>query len=309
MPTLLLIEDEAMLRSNLARGLSKIPDATVHDAGSLEEALPLLDLFPPDLIVSDIDLPRRTGIEILGELAARRLRVPVIFVTGFVRAYGAQIPRHEDVDVLEKPIALEDLRAAVERRLRPHDPDRPSAPFGVPDYMQLAGMGRHSVIIETHVGGRLRGCVTVVRGEAWSARDDRGVGAEALRRIAFEAEGIVSCRSLVGPPGDRDLDGSWEWVLLEAARDLDEGDVRSPEPEPARAPEADPFEEAFDEGIVALLRKDLGAAAAAFAVARAFRPDDPKVLANLDRLAQLGFPVDELPRRSRPIPHPEGAAS
>lgn len=315
MPTLLLIEDEAMLRANVARALARLPGIRVVDAGSLEEALPLLDRTPPDLVVSDIDLPKRTGIEILGELAVRRLRIPVIFVTGYLRAYGAQIPRHQDIDVLEKPLAMDDLRAAVERRLGPrHDSLRPSAPFGVPDYMQLAGMGRHSVVIEVASGHRALGSVVMVNGEAWSASDGAGGGAEALRRLSFVADGIVSCRSLTGPAPARNLDASWEWVLLEAARAHDEASLSAdavPSPEASteetvvdattneRISGVDyarqAFERAWDEGIGALLRKDYRAAMAAFVTAREFDPDDVKVRANIERLVQLGVPVPERP--------------
>ncbi len=329
MPTLLLIEDEAMLRSNVARSLSRLPGMSVVDAGSLEEALPLLDRHRPDIIVSDIDLPKRAGLEILGELAARRMRVPVVFVTGYLRAYGAQIPRHEDIDVLEKPLAMEDLRAAIERRIKPRDSLRPSAPFGVPDYMQLAGMGRHSVVIEVAVDHRNVGSVVMVRGDAWAANDAKGGGPDALRRLAFRTDGIVSARSLTGDPGPRNLEARWEWVLLEAARAHDEnGELSGDETSsleldvvpqgPAEAPaSAEPapdeesaedyakraFERAWDEGIGALLRKDYRAAMSAFVTAREFAPEDAKVRANIERLLQMGV---ELP--SRTVDEEQGAS-
>ncbi len=300
MPTLLLIEDEAMLRSNVARSLSRLPDMTVMDAGSLEEALPLLDRQRPDIIVSDIDLPRRTGIEVLGELAARKLHIPIVFVTGYLRAYGAQIPRHEGIEVLEKPLSIEDLRATIERRIGLKESLRPPAPFGVPDYMQLAGMGRHSVIIDVSVDGLRVGTVVMVRGDAWAANDAEGGGSEALRRLAFLPGGVVSCRSLAGEPGPRNLDGSWEWVLLEAARSEDErGETPTQQvPQSVMTPDElakHAFERAWDEGIGALLRKDYAAAMSAFFAAREFAPDDAKVRANIERLTQMGV---ELPQQS-----------
>lgn len=330
MTTLLLIEDEAMLRANVVRALARLPGLEIVDAGSLEEALPLLDRNQPDIIVSDIDLPKRTGIEILGELAIRRMRIPVIFVTGYLRAYGAQIPRHQDIDVLEKPLAMEDLRAAIERRIRPQDSLRPSAPFGVPDYMQLAGMGRHSVVIEVSTRKGVVGSVVMVDGEAWSADDTQGGGTEALRRLAFVADGVVSCRSLTGTPAARNLDASWEWVLMEAARSHDESGespsieippvgmpipasssdsgvhsidgygLGSAEREPADDYAGRAFERAWDEGISALLKKDHSAALAAFVTAREFKPDDVKVRANIDRLVQMGVGLPRKPVESIP---------
>ena len=41
MALVLLIEDEAMLRGSMARGLARLPGVEVAEAGSLEEALAL----------------------------------------------------------------------------------------------------------------------------------------------------------------------------------------------------------------------------------------------------------------------------
>lgn len=300
MARILLIEDEAVLRSNIARALGRLPGMEVFDAGSVDEAISLFARGKPDLVVSDIDLPRRTGIEILGELGSRGLHVPVIFVTGYLRAYASQIPRHANIEILEKPLSIDELRATVERHLKSASRSSSElAPFGVADYMQLAGMGRHSVSIDLEVDGRRVGTVCMVNGEAWSATDERGEGPDALRRLAFLEDAVVTCRTLVGDAGPRTLDGRWEWVLMEAARIEDENHrlesdpasglppatcAESPQERAARA-----FERAWDEGVEALLRKDYPTALDAFLRAREFAPEDTKVAANLRRLAQLGY--------------------
>lgn len=48
------------------------------------------------------------------------------------------------------------------------------------------------------------------------------------------------------------------------------------------------FEEAYERGVEALLRRDLVAAHAAFTEADDLRPGDRKVVANLTRLRELG---------------------
>lgn len=299
MARILLIEDEAVLRSNIARALGRLPGMEVLDAGSVDEAIALLARGKPDLVVSDIDLPRRTGIEMLGELGSRGLHVPIVFVTGYLRAYASQIPRHANIEVLEKPLAIDELRAVVERHLRSSARSSSElAPFGVADYMQLAGMGRHSVLIELATDDRRVGTVCMVNGEAWSAEDERGTGPDALRRLAFLDDAVVTCRTLVGDAGPRTLDGRWEWVLMEAARLEDESHRLESDPAPGLPPPpmetaaeraARAFERAWDEGIEALLRKDYGKALEAFLRAREFAPEDTKVAANLRRLAQLGY--------------------
>jgi CheY-like chemotaxis protein len=128
MPRILLIEDEVVLRSMMARGLGRTPGYEVLDAGTLEDGVRLLDGHGIDLVVSDIDLPGRSGIELLAELSARGLRVPVVFVSGYLGHYAAQIPHHEDLEVLEKS-----GRGALARRTL-----RPSAPLS--DEVSWAGL-------------------------------------------------------------------------------------------------------------------------------------------------------------------------
>ena len=57
MDSVLVIEDEEMLRSAVVRGLSKLPALVVSEARDLEQAVTLIDAAVPTLIVSDIDLP------------------------------------------------------------------------------------------------------------------------------------------------------------------------------------------------------------------------------------------------------------
>lgn len=323
---ILVVEDETMLRSTIVRGLAKIDAATVNDAGDLEAVLDILDQTPPDVIVSDIDLPGRSGLELLGELGRRGLRIPVIFVSGYLQAYRSQIPPHANVEVMEKPVSLDELRTAVLRRSpRASRPTVEAAPFSVADYLQLAGIGRHSVVLEVERDGRVIGEVVVWAGETWSAADDLGGGEAALRRLAFSTMTQVRCRTLLEHPEVRNLSGHWEMVLLEAARQNDEerastadltldeawdGEPPSPKPSPSSPrppgpPPASPsppqprrsaleiaFEEAWEEGLEALLTKDYPAALRAFLAARELKPEDLKVHANLKRLSELGYGAD-----------------
>ncbi|MEZ4229218.1 MAG: response regulator [Polyangiaceae bacterium] len=322
MALVLLIEDEEMLRSSMSRGIAKLAGVEVEDAGSLEEALVLIDRCPPDVIVSDIDLPRRSGLELLGELGQRRLRIPVIYASGYLTAYRSQIPQHADVDVMEKPVSLEELRAAIERRLNQSRNSMEIAPFSVPDYLQLACMGRHSVVVDVERGGQRLGEIVVWKGDVVSARDERGSGEDALRRLAFMKGSLVHCKTLLEQPREQNLEGNWEWLLMEAARQADElgnspddwqpeqhsavmraaapadaSDLfgaeeqteQEPSPEPELSPAERAFNEAWDRGIEALLAKRYTVALLAFQEAGELNPDDPKVRANLKRLHEMGI--------------------
>ncbi|MFT3774993.1 MAG: response regulator [Minicystis sp.] len=332
MARVLIIEDEAVLRSAMARGIAKMPGITVAAAATLGAGLESIDAEAPQMIISDIDLPDRPGLELLGELGRRALRVPVLFVSAYLKAYAAQIPRHADVDVREKPVRLDELRSIIESRLAAGAPTE-EAPFAPADYLQLACLGHRSVVIEIEAG-ESRGLIVVNEGTLWTASDERGSGKEAFQRLAFKSGAMVRVRALRDEPGPRTIEGGWEQVLLDAARELDEASLRGqelgefehlevdapgappspppPPPPPPRAPaptlpsaealpaaptsnhevmpdpETTAFEAAFDAGVEALLVKDYAGAYAAFERAGALRPDDPKVVTNLERLRQLG---------------------
>jgi CheY-like chemotaxis protein len=346
MARVLVIEDERTLRTTVARGLAKIPGVEVVEAATMEEAVRVLDQGPPSVILSDIDLPDRSGIEILGELGRRGMKVPVIFVSAYLRAYRSQIPPHADVEIHEKPVALDELRNLVRRRIgRVSSP--PPSPFGVIDYFQLACMGRRSVIIDV-TSPQERSRVVVYKGDPWAAHDDIGNGVDAFRRILFNKAGSVDCKTLREDPGPRNLESQWESLVLDAARIEDEErkdtgeparltgrpnsrttgpmpsleeiltgakasteidilpkeiptldpakpvSVTAEEPAPEESQEERAFAEIWDRGINAMLDRDHARALEAFLAASELRPNDRKVIANLERLKALGWGPERL---------------
>ncbi len=307
MSRVLIIEDESVLRSSVARGIAKL-GVEVQEAGTLNDGLKLVDAATPDLVISDIDMPERSGIELLGELGRRNLNIPIIFVSGYLNAYRSQIPHHASVEVLEKPVPIDELRDAVRRRLGDEGPAEVS-PFGVPDYLQLACMGRHSVLIEVERDGKTIGEVVISSGDIWSARDDRGSGLDALGRLTFTEGCLVKCRRLSDNPTERDLEGGWEFLLMEAARVVDETrrsqELQAPDDaelssgeRPAHAETADAaaepdpdseFAKLWDQGLEAMLAKDYPLALDVFERALELQPDDARLRANIHRLHEMGF--------------------
>jgi len=90
----------------------------VHPCLSGERALEILKQEPFDLILSDIRMPRVTGIDLL--LQVRRMKLPtnVILITAYASLETAiQALRGEAFDYLIKPFSLADLRDIVRRAL------------------------------------------------------------------------------------------------------------------------------------------------------------------------------------------------
>ncbi|MFO0565355.1 MAG: response regulator [Polyangiaceae bacterium] len=214
----LVLEDEVVLRSSMVAGLSKLAGVSVIGASTVREAVALLDGYPPDVVVSDIDLPDGLGVQLIGELAKRGLAAPILFVTAYRAAYGSLIPPHAGVTVLEKPVSLEDLRSVVASKL---GTDAPPSPFTVADYVQLSCMGKHSVTIDIEWNGN-SGRVEIVNGDLWSAADPAGDGEAAFRRVAFKRDARITCYASDAAPGERNIVAPWESVLMDSARVLDE---------------------------------------------------------------------------------------
>jgi CheY-like chemotaxis protein len=302
-PLVLIIEDEAILRVSMARGLARLPGIEVAEAGTLDAAIAVIDQRPPALVFSDIDLPGRSGLELLGELGRRNLSIPVIFISAYLKAYASQIPRHANVDLREKPIGLAELRELVLKHVSTPPADVAAEPFEATDYIQLACMGQRSVVIE--LGGtaeKTRGQIVICAGEVWCAEDAQGRGEDAFRRLVTTHGLSVRCLPLRGVPSERDVHHDWEGLLLDAVREDDEARrdeaIAAPpppelppwQPPPFPEPPAPPadFETVWQRGVTSLREKNYPAALGAFLEAKALRPDDWRVRANLERLRQLG---------------------
>ena len=82
----LLVEDQTMLRGALASLLELEPDITVvAQAANGREALKLAKLQSPDVVVTDIEMPERTGLELAADLKFADGKARVIILTTFAR--------------------------------------------------------------------------------------------------------------------------------------------------------------------------------------------------------------------------------
>jgi two-component system response regulator DesR len=82
----LLAEDQTMLRGALAALLDLEPDITViAQASNGREAFKLALQHVPDVIVTDIEMPERTGLEVAADLKLAESKARVIILTTFAR--------------------------------------------------------------------------------------------------------------------------------------------------------------------------------------------------------------------------------
>ncbi len=124
---LLVIEDEAKVARALNDGLSREGyEVTVARTG--EEGYYLLDSAPFDLVVLDLMLPGRDGLEVLATMRSRDRRIPVLIVTARDAVEDRVIGLDAGADdYLVKPFAFAELLArirALSRRGRADPPVR-----------------------------------------------------------------------------------------------------------------------------------------------------------------------------------------
>ena len=83
----LLAEDQAMVRGALTALLKLEPDIdVVGSAADGEEAWRMVQQLKPDLLVTDIEMPGLTGLELAQRMQRHELPTKVVIVTTFARA-------------------------------------------------------------------------------------------------------------------------------------------------------------------------------------------------------------------------------
>ena len=83
----LIVEDQRMLRTALAALLELEEDIdVVGSAGDGVEGMELTRRLQPDIVIADIEMPRKTGLELADWIRAQEVKTKVIIVTTFARS-------------------------------------------------------------------------------------------------------------------------------------------------------------------------------------------------------------------------------
>ncbi len=110
----LIAEDEALIRLDLAEMLREEGYQVVGEAGDGQEAVDLVEKLSPDLVIMDVKMPRRDGIDAAKEIAAKRI-APIVVLTAF--SQRDLVERARDAGAmayLVKPFSVTDLIPAIE---------------------------------------------------------------------------------------------------------------------------------------------------------------------------------------------------
>ena len=110
----LIAEDEALIRMDLAEMLGEEGYAVVGEAGDGQQAVDLAESLRPDLVIMDVKMPRRDGIDAAAEIAAKRI-APIVVLTAFSQRDLVEKARDAGaMAYLVKPFSISDLVPAIE---------------------------------------------------------------------------------------------------------------------------------------------------------------------------------------------------
>ena len=110
----LIAEDEALIRLDLAEMLTEEGFDVVGQAGDGEEAVSLATSLRPDVVIMDVKMPKKDGIDAAAEIVSEQI-APVVMLTAF--SQRDLIERARDAGAmayLVKPFNQADLLPAIE---------------------------------------------------------------------------------------------------------------------------------------------------------------------------------------------------
>jgi len=111
--TLLYVEDDEIIRQNAVEYLTNYCQE-VFQAKDGEEALTLYESKKPDIIITDIEMPKLNGLDMAKKIRKKDKRTPIIIATAFTdNRYLLQAVELQLIKYITKPISSKKLKEAL----------------------------------------------------------------------------------------------------------------------------------------------------------------------------------------------------
>lgn len=175
---ILVVDDDQDVAFLVKTMLERLGGYTVEVAGDGASALKAAEASPPELVVTDIEMPGLSGLELVKELRALIPEVPVIVMTAHVSVESAVSALRVQADeFLTKPIDRARLIETAARLIQEFRSRAQAAPRKV-----VLAIGAHPDDVEIGVGGVLAAharagddvtILTLSRGARGGDADDR----------------------------------------------------------------------------------------------------------------------------------------
>ena len=112
--SVLIVDDEPVARKGLRRIVEKYPSAwVVGEARNGTEAVSQIQEMKPDVVLLDIEMPEKNGLEVVREIGVAQMPL-VVFVTAFDQYAVTAFDVHA-IDYILKPIRKDRVHEALNR--------------------------------------------------------------------------------------------------------------------------------------------------------------------------------------------------
>lgn len=112
----LVADDSGILRKIIIRSLNAVGVTDIVEAADGQQAIDAYKATPVDLILTDWNMPNKTGLDVVQEIRGLGSSVPIIMVT--TEAQKSQVIAAIQAgvnDYLTKPFEADDLRAKLDK--------------------------------------------------------------------------------------------------------------------------------------------------------------------------------------------------
>jgi CheY-like chemotaxis protein len=225
----------------------------IHTATTADRALAVLQQRPLDLVVLDIGMPTLDGIQLLGIINRRYADVKIAVLTGLVTEANRAACLAKGAELfLEKPVSAESIKVAfnmLNDLLLWSQREGFSGALrqvGLTDVIQMECLGSHSLLLEVR-NRQTSGQIFIEGGKIIHATMGQLTGETAFQQLLALPGGEFQFLPF-RPPPECTVRGSWEVLLMEAARVRDENTAIITKPAAAKPVTAEPNTEFIARG-------------------------------------------------------------
>jgi FixJ family two-component response regulator len=116
-PTVFVVDDDPAMRASL-RWLIESVGLAVQTSSTAQEFLSTYDPSAPGCLVLDVRMPGMSGLDLQAEMAARRIELPILIITGYAEVpIAVRAMKAGAFDFIEKPFSdqtlLDRIRKAI----------------------------------------------------------------------------------------------------------------------------------------------------------------------------------------------------
>src|SRR6476661_3605869 len=122
MVDILVVDDHAVVRAGVRYFVSDLPDMRIAgEAGTAQEAMRLIRAKKFDIVLLDIAMPDKSGVDVLKQIKRERPELPVLMLSMHPEnRYAVQILRSGASGYVQKEALATELVAAIQTIMKGH---------------------------------------------------------------------------------------------------------------------------------------------------------------------------------------------